>query len=367
MRNLLYDFGQYQFEARRWSGLETDVEPADREDVFEGKDNISSGRATTREVDLRPSDNVSHSPGAPNFENMKSSPTPIADRPDISVPTCTTTYRDGQGSGGHRAHQTFEYAPSQTDPPSHSHSSSPTGKLPTNSARKFVCATQFRSGITRAANKARASQIALNCDGDAIYRFAPSVDRPITVSIDQKSFIDHNIQKSLVRQLHHGLQFTIESLNNLRLGIMFELTHCAGRGMIEVKYGGEGIFRDNPGEQTWKLWAETRFPQPKIEKYTIFVYASTFEPEYHSSIPNILSHEFGHLLSMRHWDAEAKESFLPSIQYPAGDYDDQSIMGRFDHPGDLRYRMKDVQWLQNFYRLKEGEEIGSKTVKNINY
>lgn len=356
-------FDQYQYKAQRWNELDTDLEQADRKDICGGKDTTLPCGTAMRDVDLRPSDNGSHSPRAPTSEDTKVSPRPVFGHPHVSVPTSTELYRGRQGSGSNRAHHPFENRPAQTS--STTKSNSAVNDMPMHNACKFICATQFSPENNTAPIQAKASQIALNCNADTIYRFAPSSNRRITVSIDWESFGGCGIHSELVKQLHQGLEFTITNLNNLQLGIMFEFKHCAGRGLIELKYGGPGAFRH--GGDIYKLWAETQFPTYTVREYTILIYASTFEQNFRSSIPNILSHEFGHLLAMRHWNAEANEPSEPSVQYPAGDYDEQSIMGRFDHPGQLYYHQKDIEWLRKFCSLKDGQKINGKTIKDIQY
>lgn len=152
------------------------------------------------------------------------------------------------------------------------------------------CATQFQAAMQKA------GQIALNVSGNTIYRFAPgSTQAPsiITVSIDSKSFKHLTIKEQLL--LRHGLRCTLHTINLLRLGLEFVFVEGEQRGFIKLKCGGPGTWRSANG-RVYKAWASTTFPDPLRAKYTVYIYAATFEMQYYPSLMNILCHEFAHLL-----------------------------------------------------------------------
>lgn len=152
------------------------------------------------------------------------------------------------------------------------------------------CATEY----TFCANIAR--NISLNCIGNRIYRFTPG--QTLTVSIDWAHF-KHlpDVERAERRRLlQHGLQFTLETINRLNLGIEFEYINGNQRGFVELVYKESKTKQSDDG-QVYTTWARSSFPAPGVKQYTVKVYETTFETRYCSSIPNILSHEFTHLLS----------------------------------------------------------------------
>lgn len=143
------------------------------------------------------------------------------------------------------------------------------------------CATERQAAVQKA------GKIALHVSGDKIYRFAPGPTRApstISVSIDLKSFTHLTVYEK--RLLRNGLLFTPDTSNAPRLGLEFVFVEGERRGFVELHFGGKKT----------GVWAATTFPDPLRTKYTVCTYAATFELQYYSAIPNILCHEFAHLL-----------------------------------------------------------------------
>lgn len=186
-----------------------------------------------------------------------------------------------------------------------------------------------------------------------VYRFAPG--STITVSIDKDDFMSRGcLSNAQYNSLHDNLRGIISTLNALHFGIQFQYIEAGidGRGLIQLQYGGDAT-ETLPDGSTITTWASSQFPERGVTAYTVYVYAATFESRYLPAIVSILSHEFAHLLGMRHYPAPASE---PSWA-PYGDMDEQSIMGGFNHPGDLFFHPLDVFWLTKLYAMKEGERI----------
>lgn len=271
------------------------------------------------------------------------------------------TFRDGPGYGSTQIPDTPAHYQSQSESPSSIKSNSPYHGIIRPPTHHFTCATEFGCDAMRVIAMAGPSRIALHCPENVIYRFAPG--RTITVSIDIASFRNGGINGSMLQSLQYGLESALAEINRLQLGLQFNYIGNRQRGLVELRYGNDKALQYNG--QNYTCWAETTFPGPNVAQYTVLIYAPTFLPQYNLSIPNILAHEFAHLLSMRHWNAGEKESAWPSVQYPPGDIDPKSIMGRFDHPGQLRFHDKDIVWLRRLYTLAAGAKIGGKTVKDV--
>ncbi|KAJ4388589.1 hypothetical protein N0V93_006047 [Gnomoniopsis smithogilvyi] len=360
---LIYLFIHCHPGPQQWDELEAGCEPAEPTTSRSTKNTGSIFDTIKQGIDLRRDGKGSHSPRGNTLENKGGIPRPSDHGYKGTVPTPCQPCEDGQGCGGDQAQQKFGNTPMQADiSTSNNHNVDTTTMHP---AYNIICATQFASATSMTENASMPWQIALNVEQKAIYRFDPS--QSITVSIDQDSFSDGGIREPLpVQLLQKGLEYTVEIINHLQLGIRFEIC-CNGQvGLVQLKYCQDSTVQLNG--LNYISWAQTQFPSPGVKEYTVWIRAPTFWPEYVSSIPNILSHEFGHLLGMRHWNAEKNEAGYPSIQYPPDDYDEQSIMGRFDHPGQLYFHIKDVAWLKKFYAIEAGKRIYEKwTVRDVTH
>lgn len=73
-------------------------------------------------------------------------------------------------------------------------------------------------------------------------------------------------------------------------------------------------------------------------------------------LSNILAHEVGHILGLRHEFAYEREKGYPSVLF--GSKNTDSIMNYFDHPKRLQVREQDLEELERFYaydRVKYGK------------
>lgn len=225
---------------------------------------------------------------------------------------------------------------------------------------KCACATEEEAW------KQNARNISLHVTHSTIYRFPPGSDIPVGIKWSTFKHLTSD-QKHLVRC---GLESTLATLNALQLGIRFHHVGAAKddvkddgqRGLVQLQYGGDKTVY-LPDGRAIPTWASTVFPDPTQERYPVYIYAAAFEADYIPAFSNVLCHEIAHLLCMRHCPPHWNEP--PSVQYPAGDFDTQSIMGRFDHPGDLFFHPKDVKWLQRLYEKKAGDKIYGNVIADV--
>ncbi|KAI1443469.1 hypothetical protein F5Y02DRAFT_393132 [Annulohypoxylon stygium] len=162
----------------------------------------------------------------------------------------------------------------------------------------------------------------------------------MTCSIDSLSFqqADHSID------IEHGencLKDVIERLNSLPIQLHFVHTKDPLPESFILTY------KEQPD-----AYANSFFPGTPPGDRKIFLHEASFLPAYRGSIFNILCHEFGHTLGMRHWNATSpglEESSLLSVHYPLGSDNQLSVMGPYEHPGTLHFHPDDEKWLKEFY------------------
>ncbi|KAI1092589.1 hypothetical protein F5B19DRAFT_196510 [Rostrohypoxylon terebratum] len=105
------------------------------------------------------------------------------------------------------------------------------------------------------------------------------------------------------------------------------------------------------------VYARSFFPGNPPGERIITLHDLSFQPQYRDSIFNILCHEFGHTIGMRHWNAASEERVSPSVHFPPGSDNRPSIMGPYKHPRTLQFHVDDEKWLKEFYGKENGSFI----------
>lgn len=86
----------------------------------------------------------------------------------------------------------------------------------------------------------------------------------------------------------------------------------------------------------------------------LLVYQKSLSKAEH--LPNILAHEIGHIMGLRHGFAHKKKNEVYSVLF--GCEDERSIMNYYDHPGELQVSERDLQGLRAFYEYDQAEYDG---------
>lgn len=223
----------------------------------------------------------------------------------------------------------------------------------------YFCITEASSNN----DSESAKEIALNITQPGgtndiyIYRFAPGSS--ITVSINWESFGALCLSNDQKTNFRDHLERAIDKVRRARLGIDFSLVpdeqpdpHL--RGVIDVQYAGEGRL---PHSATIG-WARAEFPRPGLpQRYTFGVYSTTFESGFRDCTYNIILHEIGHFMNMRHHPGVQRTDWKNEghrLLFPPGDSITKSIMGDWNNLQDLELSETDISHCRQFYSLRAG-------------
>lgn len=126
------------------------------------------------------------------------------------------------------------------------------------------------------------------------------------------------------------------------IGVTFKLVHSDRKATFQIQY--RDLPRHLPRDYASNIFAEAFFPQEG--RGTLFVYKLALEEENRSYLANILAHEFGHILGLRHEFArEAME--IKSVVL--GKRNEKSVMNYFEKPSLWSVQKQDLKDLKGFY------------------
>ena len=115
-----------------------------------------------------------------------------------------------------------------------------------------------------------------------------------------------------------------------------------------------------PGDTTY---AVAFFPSYK-RRLTLRVFRAALAAQSHHFLANILRHELGHILGLRHDDANHTEPNRPSVELTLPNR--ASIMRSAFLPGDMvAIQKSDVKAIRQLYALQEGTNYGGFTVRSV--
>lgn len=128
------------------------------------------------------------------------------------------------------------------------------------------------------------------------------------------------------------------------IGVRFEQVYRDSEATFGIKYSRL------PESRCRDVYARAFFPQEAPGE--IYIYQFALEGSNANHLANILAHELGHVLGLRHEFAHWRTSVLWGEKNP------QSIMNYFDHPSKLKVGEQDRRELAAFYEYEQGEYEG---------
>ncbi|PTB66019.1 hypothetical protein BBK36DRAFT_1085205, partial [Trichoderma citrinoviride] len=145
----------------------------------------------------------------------------------------------------------------------------------------------------------------------------------------------------LARRVEDDMKQAISAWQGI--GVSFKQVSRDSKATFTVRYQ-RGIWK--------KAYACSFFPDPSPAELLVFE-PTCSKPEY---LPNILAHEIGHILGLRHEFALEKEGWEPSCRL--GPENPQSIMQYYDHLGKYKVNDLDLQGLREFYEYDQEKYDG---------
>ncbi|KAI0976635.1 hypothetical protein F4678DRAFT_413978 [Xylaria arbuscula] len=106
-------------------------------------------------------------------------------------------------------------------------------------------------------------------------------------------------------------------------------------------------YQDKPSEaQAYRALARSFFPSSELRDRVLFVYNRCFWTQYVKFMSNVLSHELGHVLGLRHEFLEDERSMLIRCPNP------NSVMNYYNDLSMMKVTLEDIKGVREFYRLE---------------
>lgn len=180
---------------------------------------------------------------------------------------------------------------------------------------------------------ARAGHIAAHNGRRLLPRWKPGA--VVTYSIAVESFPS----KGYANFAKRALVEATDDWNSRDVGVRFRL----------VSQGEPAVFALKYYRAPSRFFADSFFPDSKDRILYIFKFA--FRREHRKYMANIFRHEIGHVLGLRHEEAETRESAVPSVALTP--QNSLSIMSYFTDPSKIRIQDSDIAAVRKLCAISE--------------
>lgn len=182
-----------------------------------------------------------------------------------------------------------------------------------------------------------------------IHRLKPRAGN-IHFDIDASSFLRAGIDGDDVDYITREAREVARQFNSRGLGISFTYAPGASHKVFSI--------RCDPALPR-RILAAAFFPCDKRERRQVRIstraIVSSPDGSFLEFMNNILSHEFAHILGLRHWNAGSKETAEKSLLWD-GTLDEarDTIMNTNVHPSLLQFSNEDYRVIRELYSLPNG-------------
>ncbi|KAK7704724.1 hypothetical protein SLS64_008489 [Diaporthe eres] len=237
---------------------------------------------------------------------------------------------------------------------------------------KHLCATEDRSSPTEAQWKALSSPYVLNTArqtqvhelNGAIHRLMPP-DRIICFDVDEESFARGGVPNDVTQRIVSAAERVAQVIKSQNLGINFEYKPDSASPVFNIRYD------PNLGPRTL---AQAFFPTDSRKIWQLRISSGLAFSENARSglldyIPNILAHEFTHILGLRHWNAgfDPGELREPSLLWPKTiERSRVSVMNTGVHPNHIRFSEEDFRVIREIYSVANGAFCAGRKIIDVN-
>lgn len=236
---------------------------------------------------------------------------------------------------------------------------------------KHLCATEDRPLPTepqwRALSSLHVSNIARQTQvhelNGEIHRLIPP-DRIICFGVDENSFKCGGVPQEVTMRIISAADGIAQLIGSKRLRIKFEYRPGSASNVFNIRYDPNlGLdtlahaFFPSDSRKTWQL---------RISKSVAFSEAG--ESGYLDYIPNILAHEFAHILGLRHWNAgfDLAELREPSVLWPETiERSRLSVMNTGVHPNHMRFSEEDFRVISEIYSFANGDFYAGRKIVDV--
>lgn len=236
---------------------------------------------------------------------------------------------------------------------------------------EHFCATEDRLPLTEAPLKASLSpwfsttvrQTQVHELNDAIHRLMPP-DRIICFGVDKDSFKCGGVPDEVTKRIIRAAVRIEQVIKSQKLGINFEYTPDSASNVFNIRYhpslGPSTLaqaFFPSDSRETWQLCISKGLAFSKSGKNGLLDY-----------IPNILAHEFMHILGLRHWNAgfDPSELHEPSMLWPNTIARSRiSVMNTGMHPNYVRFSEEDFRVIGEIYSYANGDFCAGRKIVDV--
>lgn len=237
---------------------------------------------------------------------------------------------------------------------------------------EHLCATEDGSPPTRAQWKASlppcvcntARQTQVHELDNAIHRLMPP-NRIICFGVDEDSFRYGRVPNDVTKRIISAAVRIEQVIKSQNLGINFQYSPDSASNVFNIRYDSSlgpstlaQAFFPSDSRETWQLCISRALAFFKSGKNGLLDY-----------IPNILAHEFMHILGLRHWNAgfDPGELREPSVLWPNTIARSRiSVMNTGMHPNNVRLSEEDFRVIGEIYSFADGDFYAGRKIVDVN-